>query len=291
MNKLAIFIKTMNKETIFLHCLNSLIHYMKNHKIDYKIYIADDGYISDVKKMKYEELRKRGHNIVTFNNKVSASFARNALFGLLNTEEYILRMDDDFELTYETDIHSMLKIFAADLKIGIVADLERQIGIGKGVFDRQINKWQGFIEFKNNKLFKKLSPLNSFNYKYISNIPYAECDITRNMLLIKRQVLENVKWDDSIYFAGEHEDFLIRVKRAGWKIVFTTVSIHNHNDKINLQTLDELKKKRENWESFKKKWSIEKIVIKRPFIHKIQAGLVKYIRILLIFIRSSFTYS
>jgi len=281
MEKIAIIIKTKNRESIFLYCLESIINYFKKTDLTYKIYIADDGLVSKRKMEKYRMLINAGHEIVIFKNEVSVSFARNTLIDLANDEKYFLRLDDDFEFTTETNIDSMIKIFRADNKIGVVADLERQIGVGKGVFSNQINKWQGFMELNNNNLIKRLIPIEKFKYRYFSDIPYAECDITRNMLLIRKEVLNQIKWDESIYFSGEHEDFLIRVKEAGWKLVFTPASIHNHLDDIKYQEAKAFTiRKEDNLIPFTNKWKIKKISIKRPYIDKLQAGIVKLYRLI-----------
>jgi len=246
-------------------------------------YIAEDGEISEKKKKLYENLRCKGHIILELPFNTGASKSRNLLLGELQDERYVLRMDDDFELTNETNILAMKKIINKKPKIGVVADLERQIGIGKSVFSKQISPYQGFFIKKGTKLVKKIVPLNKFDYFYVDGIKCAKCDFSRNMLLIRRDIFKKIKWEEKLKFAGEHLDFMLQIKHSPWDLVFTPLSIHLHREDIeNSNKSIYSKTKIANMERdiiYKKKWNIERIVVSRPVPYLLKAAFQKVINI------------
>ena len=285
MAEIAVFIKTFMREETFFNCINSLMEHMSNNHISYRLYIADDGEISEKKKKLYENLRCKGHIILELPFNTGASKSRNLLLGELQDERYVLRMDDDFELTNETNIFAMKKILNKKPEIGVVAGLERQIGIGKSVFSKQISPYQGFFIKKGTKLVKKIVPLNKFDYFYVDGIKCAKCDFSRNMLLTKRDIFKEIKWEEKLKFSGEHFDFMLQIKYSPWDLVFTPFSIHLHREDIeNTNKSIYNKTKIANIEKkiiYKKKWDIERTTISRPVLNIFRAAFVKFVDILL----------
>lgn len=283
MAEIAVFIKTFMREETFFNCINSLMEHMSNNHISYRLYIADDGEISEKKKKLYENLRCEGHIILELPFNTGASKSRNLLLSELQDERYVLRMDDDFELTNETNIFALKKILDKKSNIGVVADLERQVGIGKSVFSKQISPYQGFFIKKGTKLVKKIVPINKFDYFYVDGIKCAKCDFSRNMLLIKRDIFKEIKWEEKLKFAGEHLDFMLQIKYSSWDLVFTPLSIHLHREDIeNTNKSIYNKTKIANMERdiiYKKKWNIKKIIVSRPVPYLLKAAFQKVISI------------
>lgn len=272
MTELAIFIKTLLKEKTILNCVKSIEKNLSD--IDYRIYIADDGPISPYKKNLYKDLKKKGHKIFELPYNIGASASRNVLLRELGEEMFILRMDDDFHISEETNICDMINILKYDKNIGVIADLERQIGHGKSVQSGRINPWQGFLLRQNNYLIKKMYPLRKYNFEYIDNIRVAKSDFTRNMLLIKREVFEDISWDENLPFANEHLDFLLQLKNSKWDVVITPDSIHWHRDDLSkidaFDLFEEYKKirisnskKNKHHQYFLDKWNVKGVKIKR----------------------------
>lgn len=226
MAEIAIFIKTFFREKALANCINSI---KKNiGEISYSLYIADDGFVSNRKMELYKELKEEGHIIIILPYDTGASKSRNVLLENLKDEKYILRMDDDFEFYEKTNIVAMKKILDSKREIGAVADLERQVGKGKKVGLDNISRLQGFLEKKGDILIKRIIPLKEFKYLDCNGIKYAKCDLTRNMILLKREVFKNIKWEEKLKFDGEHIDFLMQLKNSRWDLVFTPNSIHIH---------------------------------------------------------------
>jgi len=230
MAELAIFIKTLIKEKTIINCVKAIEANLRN--VNYCIYIADDGPISSYKDTFYNELTEKGHKIFKLSNNIGASASRTALLAKLNEENFVLRMDDDFEISEETNLSGMINTLKKDRNIGAIADLERQIGHGKSVQSGRINPWQGFLLMKHGYLIKKMYPLRKYNFTTISNMQVAKSDFTRNMLLLKREIFQDICWDENLSFANEHVDFMLQLQKSKWGVVFTPNSVHLHRDDL-----------------------------------------------------------
>lgn len=281
-DKIAILIKTFYRDEALYGCVESIKQYCRG--IPYRLYIADDGEIDERKKAFYDGLRAEGHLVLELPENTGASRSRNLLVDELRDEQYVLRMDDDFFFGPSTDIAAMLHIMRNDGNVGVVADLEQQLGTGKGAFSGQISTWQGFMDIRDRKLYIRLTPLKAFKYRTVDGIRYAGCDFSRNMLLIRREALKEIKWDESLKFEGEHVDFLLQVKKSRWELVFTDASVHIHNEGIKFNSsFDKYRNvKRDNTRQAKdllsSKWGFECRVIRRPVKDYIKAGFAKALR-------------
>jgi glycosyltransferase involved in cell wall biosynthesis len=284
MAKVAVLIKTFNRDHPLFNCIQSIETYIGD--IPYRLYIADDGEVSPKKKHFYGNLSNQGHVVLTLPTVVGASRGRNILLKELQEEKFVLRMDDDFELCSETNIPAMLEVLLENNNIGAVADLEKQIGVGKSCFSGDINMWQGNFIIKNNKLIKRMIPLEQFSYKTTSNgVKYAICDMTRNLILFKREVFNDIKWENDLYFTGEHEDLMLQIKNSKWFLAFTINSIHLHRDDLSMMNKNMNNKKIcsypqrskiSSWkEVFYEKWGVTSIQLDRPFSQLFKAICVK----------------
>lgn len=278
MAELAIFIKTFNREKALINCIESIEKQLNN--IEYRYYIADDGEKTETKNKLYKDLRRSGNIIKELNYNIGASKSRNILLKSLQDEKYILRLDDDFEFTDETNLTAMIKILEKNKNISAVADLERQIGNGKSVFSGEISPWQGFFFKKNKTLVKKAVDLNDFIYFNCSDYQYAYCDFARNFILIKREVFDEISWDEKISFAKEHEDFMLSLKKTGNNLVFTPNSTHLHRDDIvssknYINVKSNEKNQERSIENFNKKWGFKEVKIKRPLKYLFRAVIIK----------------
>lgn len=279
MSDVAVLIKTLRREEALLTCLRSVRIQLAEQAIPYRIYLADDGPVSDAKRDVYRRLRDGGHVVVEFDEEVGASRARNEMADRLEDEAHVLRMDDDFELTGESDVAAMRSVLERVPGLGAVGDLERQAGLGKGVFPGGISDGQGFFERRDDVLVRRMLPPGAFDYERVGPHRYTGCDFTRNMLLIRREVLEEVRWDERLPFAGEHEDFMLQLHDAGWNVAFTPDSIHRHREDLaargRTEERDERSRKRaEAMEVFREKWGIREKTVRRTPAGTVRAGLI-----------------
>lgn len=263
MEKIAILIKTFERKEFLYNCIESIKEHLKD--IPYKIYISDDGTIDNEKNDFYKKLEEEGHFVLRLPYNVGANPGRIALLPYI-TENYILRMDDDFLITKETRLDKMLILIKNKDNIGAVSDLERQLIENKGVVAGKIRTKdsQGIIKIIGKTLIKKFIDYHKIKYREIEGIKFYAIDFCRNFILLKKKLLEEAVWDYRLKFSGEHLDFMLQIKNSKkYKLVFTPESIHVHAGpppeelKYNYKKIcfdEDMKKIKSN--IFRKKWKI-----------------------------------
>ena len=229
----AIFIKTFNRP----HQLTTTVTSIRKFcTIPYRLYISDDGEIGPDIAALYSELDSQGHVIVRYNHHVNVTKARNDLVGRLQDEEFVLRLDDDFNFTDETNLEAMLRVIRARSEIGAISGLERQIGDGKKAVSGSLSIMQGHMLLDGGGLLKENVPHQNWLYFVSNGIRFAYANFTRNFLLIRRDVFRTVRWNESLVVQGEHTAFMLDLQRAGWALAFTPESIHVHNESAKATT-------------------------------------------------------
>lgn len=232
---IAVFIKTCSGRFSLLTTINSIRWSLKD--VPYRIYIADEGVVDPWKEQLYKDLESDGHFVHIWPEVTSVNVARNHLLEQLKDEKYILRMDDDFELGGEFSIDAMLTCINDKDDIALCASMERQIGEGKFVSSGML-RLQANSEIKGNILTYHYKMNNNWEFHSAGSFRYAFADHTRNLLLLKRECVEKVRWDERISFEGEHDDFQLSLMDAGYKLCFTPDSIHLHRDDLKQQTVN-----------------------------------------------------
>lgn len=227
---IAIIIKTWLREGCIERLVQSIEQFLD---LPYRIYVADEYPLSECRRDFYKDLGEKGHYVFVYENAnpVSVTVARNFLLDQLGQEKFVLRVDDDFVLTKDTNIRLMKEILESRPEIGAVADLEIQARDAKGVLANEISDSQGYLLSGDGSLIKLKIPADRWHWCFLpSGGRYAYADFTRNMLLISRQVFNDVRWNSDLMIHGEHIDFMLSLKRAGWLLAFTPDSVHVHDD-------------------------------------------------------------
>ena len=228
-DKIAVSIKTCHGRPSLFWALQSIEFGLSN--IDYRIYIADEEPLDDWKPELYRNLRDDGHHVEVHEQNISCGAARNKLLTRLQDEKYVLRMDDDFELGGEFSIHAMIEAINVRDDVYFCSDYERQMGDNKGVRSGTLRPSGGTFSFKRKKLIKQFhSPFHSFNTR--NGVRYTLAEHTRNLILLKRSTFDHVTWNEALAFEGEHVDFMLSMREAEMKGVYTPDSIHYHRDDL-----------------------------------------------------------
>lgn len=277
--KIAVLIKTCKGRPSVLWTIHSVTQSLRNQ--NFRIYIADDIELDDWKIPLYESLKKGGHCIIQIDNALGVGVARNRLLDQLEDEDFILRMDDDFELGGEFNIVALLTVLNASDSIEFCSDYERQFGHAHNRRSGTIRPAGGDIIHTPPKIIKKYhSPLR--RYLVHSGIRYSYAEHTRNLLLIKRRVFEKIRWEEGLLFMGEHLDFMLTLKNAGFKGAYTPDSIHYHReDLVNIryeapesQGANEFRPgEHERLEVYRRKWNSDQTLTRYPLTwYFIEAG-------------------
>jgi hypothetical protein len=277
MAELAIFFKSFIREYPLFMNVKSIQNNLKD--VTWRLYIADDSpEITHKKQLFYDSLEKQGHKVLILPFNTGASKSRNLMLDALENESFILRMDDDHEILPETNIRSMITLLESIDHLGGCVGLERQFGWGKGVFPGMIGVQQGFMKYRDGVLEKDLDHPKKFTYKEVNGIRYTELTYTRNMILLKRNVFNYIKWDSRLKFAGEHEDFLLEFMcNTPYKMALTIDSTHGHHEDLPYEeSMTSYRINRaansSHRDLFNEKWQIKKFTIIRPFFRFIRDG-------------------
>ena len=234
--------------------LRGLLLSIAKHQPDAKIYIADDSKKFDVDSYKklWIEVAQAGLRLKpqAFNVKYDAglSFKRNFLIEKTN-EPFLLFLEDDFIFTEKTDIKKLMRINSSLIGAGVV---------GGGVIGKD-NKLMCF----HGKLSKDEESLildeQEDDFKDILGNKVMKTDIIPNFLLIKRDVLDDIRWDPEIKIHGEHTDFFWRLKQRQigvWYVPEINVNhVHGRDDNY-----EKFRKRSEFFELMLKKNNVKRLV-------------------------------
>jgi GT2 family glycosyltransferase len=258
--RLAISIKTFLRNDCLFECVQAIRTHVD---LPYRIYVADDGPVDEQKRALYESLRDEGHFVLELPYDVGASAGRNALLEHID-EELVLRLDDDFIVTEETDLRAMAEILLGVEDLGALSDLERERHGEKGVAAGQISLGQGDLEIRGRSLIRTLYDLDALEYERFGPYRFQRAGFTRNFLLIKREMLEEIRWNERLKIHGEHVDFMLRIQRhPRWDLAFTPDSIHLHAGPPASVLAEEYRLKRhgrdEKWGVLADEWGIRSI--------------------------------
>lgn len=227
----------------------------------YRIYIADQGlYNPDTEKF-YNTLRKQGHFCTYLPFNCGLSYCRNYLVQK-STEPFVLIVDDDFICTPKTNLSNFIAILNSDSKLGVV---------GGELLGHQSYHYDLFHDTEHNKLYYiKLTAHNiERTWKTVvqPRIDFLYKDIVLNFALFKREVFNNVQWDNNLKLC-EHTDFYLQLKKSKkWKVAFTDTVIIQHQTTNNNAKYADYRRNINNKQGFDllcKKW---KFINENDFIY------------------------
>ena len=243
MIRLAILLKTMNDLTKTVNIEADFVQL----KLPFKMYVHTEGFLDDRSTKIIQGLKDRGHVCLvpsgerTFN----ATSARNALLNLLNGEDYVLRIDDDFRFpVHEFDLSQLMGVLDECPHVDVVASVERQLGNRGSIRSGELSDSQGFLSQSGGYIVKhKIPPEDLFCKTSASGIRYSPVHHSRNCLLIRMKVFERVSWNDDLKIQGEHFDFMYRLFKENLSLAVVPSCVHIH-DELNYKKPRSYKKQR-----------------------------------------------
>lgn len=203
-------VPTYNLKEIFLECLESII------KQDYprlEIIVVDNGTDGT-----YVVVKKKYPNIKVIKNPKNLGSTGGMNTGLKEAKgDYLWFIDHDNILNPDM-LSQMIKLAESDPKIGVVTPKilyweNRDIIWSAG---NSVNMITGVNYSREGK------DIGQYN-------KVEEVDIAPANFLVKREVIDKVGFYDNVFFVSyEDADFCLRVKNAGYKIVYTPKAICYH---------------------------------------------------------------
>lgn len=208
---LSIVILTYNQCEYTLRCLDSLDDYMSKHG-DSEVILVDNGSSDDTEML----VSNRGYSwhkrlqYIKKQSNLGVASGRND--GICNANgDVIMFLDNDTKATAEA-IEKIYKYILIHEEVGIAAPCLKS---PNGDIQQSAKKYPGiFVKIKNviGKSHDIISP---------EEIDDSPCYVIGACQIMRREVIDRVGMlDERIFFGPEDADFCIRVRKAGYKVVY-----------------------------------------------------------------------
>jgi len=235
-----------------------------------RLYIGDqspDYYWADEKFKKERDdilssLREKGHKFYQFPQNIGLSYTRNKLIEI-SKEPLILIIDNGFIFDKTMDLNILTDVLLSDKDLGIAGGQLKNYN-KKSIFNYNYNLNLDpiqKIELKNPKVQISVQSKTQKGY------PFIYCDSVLNCFLARREVFDDIQYDENFKLV-EHLDFFLRLKKdTQWKVAFTDKVTVEHNNDVNTNKYMGFRNSvsGENVitgkQHFKNKWSVELVDI------------------------------
>lgn len=204
LRRVAVMVKTFLRDGYLFRCVAGI----QQRLPESKIVIVDDGYERPEKITLYSKLRLAGHSCAWL--PFDSGFGAKANEAVKHCDrEYVLIGSDDFIFGHEhvrPDITRMVET------LDQVPDLD----IVSGRVNN--NPYEALLEDRGDEVIERKGYSSE---ESCAAGTFKRCDLTVNYSLIRRTLLEKVRWDGDVKIGGgEHGMFYLDVKRAGGKVAY-----------------------------------------------------------------------
>ena len=202
--RVAVMVKTFLRDGYMIRAVAGI----KQSLPESKIVIVDDGYESRHKIAMYSALRRDGHSAAWL--PFDSGFGAKANEAVKYCDrEFVLIGSDDFafgQSQVRADVTRMVET------LDQVADLD----IVSGRVNN--NPYESTLCDRGNEVFERKGYSSDESCQAGT---FKRCDLTVNYCLIRRTLLDRVRWDGDVKIGGgEHGMFFLDVKRAGGKVAY-----------------------------------------------------------------------
>jgi GT2 family glycosyltransferase len=223
--EIAIIIPTFIRDSKLMTEVASIKKYLPKDRC--RIYIGDQGTETVEKTKFYKGLEKEGHKVFQLPYNCGLSYARNFLIKQ-STEPYIFLIDDDFLMTKKTNLSLFIRVLLTKPNIGLV---------GGELANRENYNYNLIYDKKNGKLIyakQRAEQRLSIRSYLQESIPFSYSDSILNFFLAKREVFNDIEWDNHLPLC-EHTDFMLRMKKTPWRVTFTNAVSAEHQLETNTE--------------------------------------------------------
>lgn len=221
--KIAIGIKTFFRDSALLRTLQAI---KRHFPYPYRLYIADDSRLSPEKEAMYAELETDGHVVIRLPFASGLSLGRNSIVSKVQ-EKYVLIMDDDIEIRDGQSIENMLKVLVNDEELGLVAGM---LTLENGNWLAGENYVKGVdFQFRGGMMYRVPSKKD---YRAVDGLQYLYADQVVNFFMARRELFDEVQWDNRIKIEYEHMDFFLSLRKTRWKaaVCLDAKAVHQISD-------------------------------------------------------------
>lgn len=193
----AILVTTFLRDDLLARCVRSVREYYP----DVPLYIGDNGYATDEKKLLCRECEA---TYLTMPFDVGVSGVRNRALAQMPRFRYVVVVEDDVVFEARTNLALLREVLdevpEAGLAAGLLvrADGTEQHYEAMTRIDRECHRIEGVKtpEWRTTR----------------AGVRFFLCDLTLNVFMVRGDVLDEVKWDEQFKACFEHSDFFLRLK-------------------------------------------------------------------------------
>jgi len=241
--------------------LYNLLESINKYYPDANIYVAQQGDMYEP----FERFDK--FKVIFFKLPFDFGLSASRNYLVKNTKaKYVLILEDDFIFNIDTRIEKMVKLLEYHEKFGT------NVGVVGGlVKENWIN-----LTFEH-KLLRKGNILlhlpDGDNWRDLGSIRYKYTDCVLNFALFRREVFDDIMWDDKLKLA-DHNDFYLRLKDTKWNVIYTPC-VWLDTKKVNSAEYKKYKKRKDFLRMLLKKHKLEKIVYVDGMVRELKDGVYK----------------
>jgi GT2 family glycosyltransferase len=216
---ISILIVNFNTKKLLEQTIQSVTNTVKN--INYEIIVVDnassDGSV--------EVIKKNYRNVILIKNKTNDGFAKANNIGIKKAKgRYILLLNSDTLLVNDC-IEKSIKYLDNNKDVGA---LGCKVVLPNGKLDTACKRGYPtpeasfFYMLKLDKLFPSVKRFGQYNLSYLSQNEINEVDsLVGAFMMVRKDTIDEVGLlDEKFFMYGEDIDWCMRIKEAGWKIIY-----------------------------------------------------------------------
>lgn len=222
--ELSIIIVSFNTGSLLRKCLNKVYKALSFGKIEKvsEVIVVDNASYDDSILM----VEKNFPKVIIVKNKKNLGFSVANNQGIKRSEgEYILLLNSDTEIEKDT-LTKLLEALERDKTIGVVGgklmnvDGSFQASLGFFPTLSKVFFWMFFID-DIPLVSQILAPYHVEEETFYNKMQNVDW-VTGACLMFRREVINRVGYlDENIFMYGEEMEWCYRIKKCGWKVVFT----------------------------------------------------------------------
>lgn len=219
---LSVIIVNWNTKKLLEDCLTSVYKFTRN--VNFEVIVVDNSSNDGSQKMVKEKFPKAK----LISNKDNFGFAKANNIGIRQAKgEYILLLNSDTYLI-ENSFQKMTEFAEKQENLGALApqllnqDKSNQQSVGFFPDLPQIFYWMSFIDdLPFGHLLRPYHVDHDIFYKKIQQVDW----VTGAAILIPKNIIQKVgNLDEKIFMYGEEVEWCYRIKKAGFKIIYTPIT-------------------------------------------------------------------
>ena len=247
MKNTAVLITTFLRDNALFNCIRSI----RKHYPDIAIYVADTGHES---KQKIDFCYKHSCTLFNVGFDVGVCAMRNeGLERIPDKFRYVLVCEDDIVFTAETKLGALENILEQQGATGIIGCLIKRIK-PDGIENQD---YEANLQIKDDTIY--IRRITKPQWKKLGNERFFYCGMIPNVFMMRREIWEQIKWDERYKTTPEHTDYFLLLKyNTDWKVAFTdSVSMEHHTQCYSNHEYSAKRTRTDGYKKLASKWGVK----------------------------------